>query len=386
MATELVDDSNEAALVAAMLASDKVPDKNQAGHCFSCDTPMKGLYCTECGQKNDNYRRSIFALAGELIGSIFSLDSRIWQTWGNLLLRPGRVPREFADGARTKWSSPVRIYLAMSIILFGFMSWTNTHLMSLDVEAVVKDGVEKPYEELTEADLATNWQTRFFETQKDIDTRNAGRDFKLLDIWLKGNQDRLTEQAEVSLEEAAAIDEELPEALKNLPETNVAKTEDGGFNITIGGERLGGEQGSRFMMNLIKSPALLTDSFNKYLPRLMFFMMPFTMLLGAIFIRDKKRALLFDHLVHAAYIHALAFFLFLAGILLSKVLPGIWVFRGIFIMLLIYLPWSLKRMFGRGWFKTIMASYMVGFIYLFIMILALTGFISWDISKTLALA
>jgi len=177
MDPEIVD-ANEAALVAAMLASDKVPDANQAGTCFSCDSAMKGLYCTECGQKNDNYRRSIFALIGELIGSVFSLDSRIWQTWGNLLFRPGRVPREFSDGKRSKWSSPVRIYLAMSIILFGFMSWTNPHLVSLDVEAKVKEGVEKSYNDLTADDLQTSWKTHFFETQKTIDARNAKRDLR----------------------------------------------------------------------------------------------------------------------------------------------------------------------------------------------------------------
>jgi len=53
----------------------------------------------------------------------------------------------------------------------------------------------------------------------------------------------------------------------------------------------------------------------------MFFMMPLSMLIGAIFIRGKERAMLYDHLVHAAYIHAFAFLLLLLFILLVQFTP-----------------------------------------------------------------
>ena len=117
----------------------------------------------------------------------------------------------------------------------------------------------------------------------------------------------------------------------------------------------------------------------------MFVMMPFTMLFGALFIRDRKKALLFDHLVHAAYIHGVAFFLFLVGIILARVFPASSVFSAIFIALLIYLPLSLKRMFGRGWFKTIFTTYTVGFIYLFVLTIALAGTVVWEISRVVGM-
>jgi len=389
-------DATEAAVVAAMLASDTVPDQNQDVKCFSCKTPMKGLYCTECGQKNDNYRRSIFALAGELIGSVLSLDSRLWRSWAALLFRPGLVAREFADGRRSHWSSPVRVYLAMSIILFGFMSWTNTHLVSVDIEAKVKEGIEKPLDKIVFEDLETDWDVNFFERQRDIDARNEDRNFDLLKIWLAGRSkvtqaeaaeiiEGVADEVDEKIQTAISEGEEVPEIIQNLPQIGIqpdTDEEDGG--IIINGESFGSSQNQDAVMRFIKNPAIVTASFNKWLPRLMFLMMPFTMLFGALFIRDKKKGLLFDHLVHAAYIHGFAFFLFLAGIILSKVFPGGPIFPGIFILLLIYLPLSLKKMFDRGWFKTFLASYAVGFMYLLIVSIAMMGLMTWDVSKAMA--
>ncbi|NNE57111.1 MAG: DUF3667 domain-containing protein [Hellea sp.] len=375
MSTEGID-ATEAAIVASMLASDNVPDANQAGHCFSCDAPMKGLFCSECGQKNDNYRRSIFALVRELFGSVFSLESRIWRSWGALLFMPGKVPREYSDGRRTHWSSPVRVYLAMSIILFGFMSFSNTHLLSVDADARVKDGIEKPIEALTKQDIQINWDIHFFETQKSIDLRNKDRDFRLLAICFADDGSSPT----IDFSD-----------IENNVEFGILPDDDtsgcGGLDITFSdGKSLSKEQSGTLMTNFIRNPIAMTRSFNTWLPRLMFIMMPFTMLLGALFIRDKKRALLFDHLVHAAYIHAFAFFLLFAGIIASNFIAGTRIFQAIVVILLIYLPISLKRMFGRGWFKTLMTSYLVGFIYLIIITGSLVALMAWDISKTLPLA
>jgi len=380
MSTEGID-ATEAAIVASMLASDTVPDANQAGKCFSCDAPMKGLFCTECGQKNDNYRRSIFALVRELFGSVFSMESRIWRSWGALLFMPGKVPREYSDGRRMYWSSPVRVYLAMSIILFGFMSVTNTHLMSLDAEAKVKEGIEKPIEELTSEDVQVNWGVHFFEQQSDIDARNADRDFRLIEICLSGTGEE--KGAIILAENLLETAEDLEEAGKVLEEAG-SSGGCGNFNITLSpGQEISNAQSGGMIVNFIKNPRAMTSAFNKWLPRLMFIMMPFTMLLGAIFIRDRKRALLFDHLVHAAYIHAFAFFLLFVGIIVSKMAPNLPIFEIIIVALLIYLPLSLKRMFGRGWFKTLMTSYLVGFIYLLIISVSLIVVMAWDMSKTI---
>ena len=134
-------------------------------------------------------------------------------------------------------------------------------------------------------------------------------------------------------------------------------------------------------VRVVRNPGLVNNIIYKWLPRVMFLMMPLTMFIGVIFIRGRKNALLYDHLVHAAYIHAVAFFLVFLGILLKYILPGTQVAQALLIVMLIYLPLSLKRMFRRGWIKTIWTSYGVGLIYSLTLMIILGGVIGYQITK-----
>lgn len=392
----------------SVLDKDDIPNDNQSVDCFSCGAKMTGVYCIDCGQKNDDYRRSISRLVGELIGSFTALESRIWRTWGALLFKPGKVAREFADGARMKWSTPIRVFLAVSIILFGFLSFSQTQLISIDLNVLPKKGITKPHAELTNKDLRISGAVRFFEKQKQIDVRNKTRNFDLIDKWMSdngglfldidedtgvvsfggdegGNDEKLSnlsdEEQKRRKQRQAILDELRQDAFANLtPEqiqALVTAKESTDAAIAFASQ----EQIKNLFIRVVRDPALVNSMIYKWLPRIMFLMMPITMFIGVLFIRGRKNALLYDHLVHAAYIHAVAFFLVFLGILLMQFLPGSLVAKFLFVVLLIYLPLSLKRMFGRGWFKTIWASYGVGLLYVFTITLVMTGAISYQIYK-----
>lgn len=353
----------------ALLDADTIPNDNQAHHCFSCDKAFTGVYCQNCGQKNDNYRRSLFSLLVELGGTLTALEGRIWRTWGALLFKPGKVAREFADGARTKWSSPIRTYLAMSLILFGFLALTNTHILSVDVNVKPKDGITKPRAELTADDLDFQFATHMLERQSKIDARNADRDFELIKRKMLNEDGSLRFVFSVGEENAQDVAEALEETAEvtdgntSLGTNGRTITVDERGQLIVDGKPIEDRKISSFVFDFMQNPAVVTNSFRKWLPRLLFFMMPLTMFIGAVFIRGRGNAMLYDHIIHAAYIHSVLFFLLLTGILASYVLPSDLVAKTVFITLLIYLPLSLKRMFGRGWVKTIWTSYGVGFIY-----------------------
>ena len=101
-----------------------------------------------------------------------------------------------------------------------------------------------------------------------------------------------------------------------------------------------------------------------------------------MFIRGRGNALMYDHLVHAAYIHAVAFFLLFIGIVSSLIAPASAVPPVLCIILLIYLPLSLKRMFGRGWIKTVWTSYGVGLIYAVNMFFIMLFLLIWQLATT----
>ena len=169
-----------------ILSRDDIPDENQQITCFSCGEKMKGLHCHSCGQKNDDYRRSIWSLFSETFASVFSLENRMWRTWLNLLARPGLVAREFADGKRTLWTSPVRMYLALSIILFGYMSLTETRIFSVTTNIVPKSGFSGDIAQLDDSSVKLEPSFGFFQRQAELDSLIAETDFDRIGRLMEG--------------------------------------------------------------------------------------------------------------------------------------------------------------------------------------------------------
>jgi len=87
----------------APLQADDIPDANQSHQCFSCGEDISGVYCHACGNKNDNYRRSIWSLGAELFASLTAFEGRIWRSLSSLV---------FSDLIITLW---VYCYVADSI-------------------------------------------------------------------------------------------------------------------------------------------------------------------------------------------------------------------------------------------------------------------------------
>ena len=53
----------------------------------------------------------------------------------------------------------------------------------------------------------------------------------------------------------------------------------------------------------------------------------------------------------------------LLAVILARVFPGAIIAKGLLLGFIIYLPLSLKRMFNRGWFKTILTTLVVSSVY-----------------------
>ncbi|MDX1705371.1 DUF3667 domain-containing protein [Pseudidiomarina sp.] len=104
--------------------------------CRNCDTPLQGEYCHQCGQQNQQYLRSIFAVVGNLFGEIGHWDSRFYRTLSGLMLRPGFLTKEFVNGRHASYVPPLRLYFFISLIAFLTLSLT------IDYEAMTAPGNE----------------------------------------------------------------------------------------------------------------------------------------------------------------------------------------------------------------------------------------------------
>jgi hypothetical protein len=86
--------------------------------CANCQTPLAGPWCHACGQKGEDYHRSIWRLTGEAFEGFFEVDSRIWNTLPKLFFRPGRLTRAYLDGHRATQIPPFRMFLIALVLVF----------------------------------------------------------------------------------------------------------------------------------------------------------------------------------------------------------------------------------------------------------------------------
>ena len=91
---------------------------SETSECQNCLTPLKGAYCYECGQSVRGSDRFFLTLVNEAFEDIFSMNSRVWKTFGNLLWRPGFLSNEYFAGRRVRYIPPIRLYFTLSILFF----------------------------------------------------------------------------------------------------------------------------------------------------------------------------------------------------------------------------------------------------------------------------
>ncbi|NNF52734.1 MAG: DUF3667 domain-containing protein [Gammaproteobacteria bacterium] len=101
-------------------------------HCKNCATRLTGAYCPTCGQRDVDLERPIWSLIGEVVKETFELDGRTARTVTTLFRYPGRLTSEFLAGRRRTYTSPLRLYLVISISFFILVTWLAQSGMLLE--------------------------------------------------------------------------------------------------------------------------------------------------------------------------------------------------------------------------------------------------------------
>lgn len=88
-------------------------------HCANCGATMQGDYCVACGQRRFRPEDRRFShLLRETFDALTDLDSRLWRSLRALVLQPGRIARDWTDGRRAYWISPIRLFLLANLLYF----------------------------------------------------------------------------------------------------------------------------------------------------------------------------------------------------------------------------------------------------------------------------
>lgn len=95
-----------------------MPKAGPSDHCLNCGAPIKGAYCSACGQSAADFRLSFIEMAADFIDSQFNLNSKLLTSLRLLLTRPGFLTIEYNIGKRVRYITPLRLYLIASALFF----------------------------------------------------------------------------------------------------------------------------------------------------------------------------------------------------------------------------------------------------------------------------
>lgn len=101
-----------------------------AGHCRNCQAPLTGPYCAACGQ-SAHLHRSLGGLGHDILHGVFHFEGKVWRTLPELVWRPGQLTRRYIEGERSRYISPLALFLFSVFLTFAVFSWTGgIHLNS----------------------------------------------------------------------------------------------------------------------------------------------------------------------------------------------------------------------------------------------------------------
>jgi hypothetical protein len=97
--------------------------------CPNCGTALAGPYCYACGQKGEEFHRSIWRLLAEAFEGLTHFDGRFWTTLPQLLVKPGKLTRAYLDGHRAAQIPPFRLFLVVLLLVFfaGALNFQKTN-------------------------------------------------------------------------------------------------------------------------------------------------------------------------------------------------------------------------------------------------------------------
>lgn len=121
MSSEMLSDFAEGALVAR--AVEPAHGEGRHGHthesaCLNCGTGLVGSHCHQCGQAA-HIHRTLGAFFHDFLHGVFHLEGKVWRTLPALVLRPGRMTREYIDGRRASYVSPIALFLFCLFVMFA---------------------------------------------------------------------------------------------------------------------------------------------------------------------------------------------------------------------------------------------------------------------------
>jgi hypothetical protein len=86
--------------------------------CLNCGASLFGPHCHHCGQRA-HVHRTLGAFFHDLLHGVLHFEGKVWRTLPLLAWRPGKLTREYIDGRRASYVSPIALFLFTIFVTFA---------------------------------------------------------------------------------------------------------------------------------------------------------------------------------------------------------------------------------------------------------------------------
>lgn len=331
--------------------------KHRGVECLNCGHPLdvSHKYCPNCSQANSTKKLILKDFFDEFFSNIISYDSRLLKTLAALLLRPGRITKDYIAGKRVSYTNPFRFLLSLAIIYFLLMSFSG------DFEQLNRFGTnakDDPFNlnvtDIEDLELGNEEETK--EIFAELDSLKLGEKIseqrRIKDsVILSDPKKQFDAVSDNSFFSRHFGKQEIFVTLiekDTIYSFDDARTKYGLENTTS--NELAFNAAQSFVKVKREPGAYLNSLFSK-LPFTTFFFLPvFTIFVWLVYIRKKHTYT--DHLIFSFHNQSLLFILLIISSLIDSVFGT--ASSGIFLLIFsVYLYKAMRNFYEQGRFKTI---------------------------------
>ena len=324
--------------------------------CLNCGHPLdlSDKFCSNCSQANSTKKLSIKDFLDEFFASFISYDSKLLKTLSSLLLKPGKITRDYINGKRVSYTNPFRFLLSLAIVYFLILGITG------DFEQI---DFFPTQEKASTFDLRATIDTLEYSNQKEKEQMMAVADslnFANFVLRYGKHRDSALNANPRSYYETLKDESGLSRFFKKqdffqtLFQNGSIRTFDDAiskYGIENTSENKFAFTSGKSFARIKERPGDFIKTMVSRLPFAVFFFVPvFALFIWLAYIR--KRYNYTDHLIFSFHITSLLFILLIISYLVDTILrvSSNWLFLTIFS---VYLFQALRKFYGQNVFKTI---------------------------------
>lgn len=352
---------------------------------MNCGHPFSGQekFCPECGQANKG-NITFKNFIHEIFNGFFSFDAKFWNTIIPLLIKPGKVSKDYMQGKRHRYSNPFRFYLTVSILFFLILGMSK----NIDKFKELQNGTVQKESNII------SFENDAPKKNVDIDSLKNAVNKELKSVWIpidSAKRKKIVNQVARNAQDSTKTISKNQIDFEGLEINKYLKFQKKYPKLNIDESLDSLQKEKTFFNRFIYSRAKVINSLitegksqeqfkNKLLSSssiaLFVFLPLFTLFLKLLYFKRKYSYV--DHLVFVFHTQTV-FFMLLAIYFVVKLFgfsPTLWVFTVLF---LLYLFLAMREFYQQDYFKTFIKFILLNFTYFLISIfgIVIVGLVSF---------